>query len=637
MKKFNRILFKTLFMGLFFAQFSACQEAELEIENTLPPAWAEEVIWYQIFVERFHNGDTSNDPRPVDIAGAYANPLPANWKTTPWGQDWYADDYYFPALDSAKDWNGNPINNFDAKLQFRRYGGDLAGVLQKLDYLDSLGVTALYFNPINDAPSLHKYDARHWRHIDINFGPSPDADKEIIAQEDPADPSTWRFTSADSLFLKLINAVHQRGMRLIIDYSWNHTGNEFWAWQDVLEKQEASAYRDWYWVKNWDNPTTDSNEFAYRGWFGMPTLPEIKETHAFDHSADIQAFEGNVYSEAVKDHIFAITKRWLDPNGDGDPEDGVDGFRLDVAAEIPLGFWRDYRKVVKELNPQAYLIGEVWWKKFPHDLLNPAPYLEGDIFDAVMNYRWYRAARSYFNPAPDSSSAKELTDSLISFSRNLRYGSSLALMNISSSHDVPRLSTSLHNNNLYKFDAKVSQDPRYKINKPDAYTLRKQKALLLHQYSYVGAPQIYGGDEMGMWGADDPDNRKPLIWPELEFQNESEHPLGLDRPSDVVVFDSTLFNYYRDLISMRRRYQALQKGKLEFFRDFEKQGLLVYERTWEAEHLLCIFNNTQQTKIWLYPSAKADYKVVMSSAAMPEKREDGGLAIAPLSGLIVSY
>ena len=624
-------------MGLFFAQFSACQEAELEIKNTLPPAWAEEVIWYQIFVERFHNGDTSNDPRPVDIAGAYANPLPANWMITPWGQDWYADDNYFPALDSVKDWHGNPINTFDAKLQFRRYGGDLAGVLQKLDYLDSLGVTALYFNPINDAPSLHKYDARNWRHIDINFGPSPDADKEIIAQEDPADPNTWRFTSADSLFLKLIDAVHQRGMRLIIDYSWNHTGNEFWAWQDVLEKQEASAYRDWYWVKNWDNPTTDSNEFDYRGWFGVATLPEIKETQALDHTADIQAFEGNVYSEAVKDHIFTVTKRWLDPNGDGNPEDGVDGFRLDVAAEIPLGFWRDYRKVVKELNPQAYLIGEVWWKKFPHDLLNPAPYLKGDIFDAVMNYRWYRAARSYFNPAPDSSGSKDLTDSLISFSRNLRYGSSLALMNVSSSHDVPRLSTSLYNNTLYKFDAKVSQNSQYKINKPDAYTRQKQKALLLHQFTYVGAPQIYGGDEMGMWGADDPDNRKPLIWPELNFEKEAKHPLDLPRPGDVVVFDSTLFNYYRDLISMRRRYQALQKGKLEFLRDFEKQGLLVYERTWEEEHLLCIFNNTAQPKVWWPSSAQAEYKVIMTSAVIPEKREDDAWIIAPLSGLVLFY
>ena len=623
-------------MGLFFALLAACQEQERDKNMALPPAWAKEVVWYQIFVERFNNGDSTNDPRPVDIQGAYANALPKNWTISPWGQDWYGDDSYFPALDSLKDWDGTCVSDFDKKVQFRRYGGDLEGVMQKLDYLDSLGVTALYFNPLNDAPSLHKYDARNWRHIDINFGPSPDADKKMMAQENPADPKTWKFTQADSLFLKLIEAVHRRGMRLIIDYSWNHTGNEFWAWQDLIKKQDASAFRDWYWVKSWDNPQTERNEFSYRGWFGVATLPEIKETQALDHSADIQAFEGDIYSVAAKEHIFAITKRWLDPNGDGNPKDGVDGFRLDVAAEIPLGFWREYRRVVKDLNPQAYLIGEVWWKKFPHDLLNPAPYLAGDIFDAVMNYRWYRAARSYFNPSPDSSTAKQLTDSLKSFSRNLRYGSSLALMNISASHDVPRLATSLYNQNLYKLDAKVSQNSSYKINKPDAHTRQKQRALLLHQFTYIGAPQIYGGDEMGMWGADDPDNRKPLIWPELEFENESKHPLAIERPHDAVVFDSTLFNYYRDLIRMRRRYQALQKGKLEFLRHYEKQGLLVYERHWENERILCVFNNSGESKKWLGTSAQAHYEIVMSSGTRPKAAADGSLNIAPLSGLILS-
>ena len=624
-------------MGLFFALFCSCQEADKQLEQSNPPAWAKEVIWYQIFVERFNNGDSSNDPRPQDIQGAYAETLPANWNVTPWGQDWYAPDPYFSTLNKHKDWQGKLITDFDQKVQFRRYGGDLEGVLQKLDYLDSLGVTALYFNPLNDAPSLHKYDARNWRHIDINFGPNPAADKKIISQENPIDPNTWVYTEADSLFLQLIAAVHQRGMRLIIDYSWNHTGNEFWAWKDLVKNQAASAYKDWYWVDSWDNPQSDDNEFAYRGWFGVPTLPEIRETQAMEHSTEISAFEGNLYSQAVKDHIFAITKRWLDPNGDGKPEDGVDGFRLDVAAEVPLGFWREYRKVVKDLNPQAYLIGEVWWKKFPHDLLNPGPYLEGDIFDAVMNYRWYRATRSYFNPAPDSNDASELIDSLTSFSRSLRYVSSLSLMNVSASHDVPRLASSLYNQNLYKFEAKASQNRSYKINKPDALTRQKQKALLLQQFTYVGAPQIYAGDEMGMWGADDPDNRKPLIWPEIKFKNENHHPLGFSRPNDVVQFDTSLFQYYRDLINMRRQYHSLQVGKLKFSSHFENSDLLIYERSWENENLICIFNNTGAIRYWDSPSTQVQYKVVMSSAEDPTESKDGRLIIPPLSGLILSY
>jgi cyclomaltodextrinase len=637
MKKFNALLFKTLGMGLFFALICSCQEAKVEVPGNMPPAWAKEVVWYQIFVERFHNGDTSNDPQPADIQGAYAEALPENWNITPWGQDWYANDIYFNALDTISDWHGNLVDDFDKKVQYRRYGGDLAGVIKKLDYLDSLGVTALYFNPLNDAPSLHKYDARNWRHIDVNFGPDPIRDKEIMSQEEPADPKTWRFTHADSLFLELVEEVHHRGMRIIIDYSWNHTGTEFWAWQDLLQKQESSAYRDWFWVDNWNDKKTDSNEFAYRGWFGVPSLPEIKETQVLDHTADIQAFEGDIYSAAVKEHIFAVSKRWLDPNNDGNTSDGVDGFRLDVAAEIPLGFWREYHSMVKEVNPEAYLIGEIWWKKFPHQLLNPAPYLEGDIFDAVMNYRWYRAARSYFNPSSDSSGTKQLVDSLKSFSRTLRYGSSQALMNISASHDVPRLATSLYNQNLYKFKAKASQNPSYKIHKPDAITRQKQKALLLHQFTYLGAPQIYGGDEMGMWGADDPDNRKPLIWPEIKFENESKHPLGLCRPNDEVVFDSILFDYYRALVNMRRQYHSLQKGRLEFLRAYENQGLLVYERSWEGERMLCVFNNTNISQEWSFPASKGSLKLVMSSGLQPVVSQDESYRVEALSGLVFSY
>ncbi len=637
MKKFDSLKVKTLVVGLFFAQLSACQEAERKQEHHLPPAWAQEVIWYQIFTERFHNGDSTNDPRPEDIQGAYAETLPDNWAITPWSQDWYAADPYFSTLDSAQDWHGSFITDFDQKVQFRRYGGDLEGVLQKLDYLDSLGVTALYFNPLNDAPSLHKYDARNWRHIDVNFGPNPVADKKIISEENPLDPSTWHFTHADSLFLQLIDTLHKRGIRLILDYSWNHTGKEFWAWKDILKKQEASAFKDWYWIDKWDNPHSPESEFNYRGWFGVPSLPEIRETQPVDHSEQLSAFEGNLYDSAVKEHIFNISKRWLDPNGDGNPEDGVDGFRLDVAAEIPLGFWRDYRKVVKKVNPEAYLIGEVWWKKFPNDLLDPAPYLEGDIFDAVMNYRWYRAVRSYFNPDPDSSGTKELIDSLKSFSRNLRYVSSLALMNISASHDVPRLASSLFNHNPYKFEAKASQNRLYKIHKPDALSRQKQKALLLQQFTYMGAPQIYAGDEMGMWGADDPDNRKPLIWPEIKFEREAEHPLGMSRPSDAVQFDSVLFQYYRSLISMRRQYQSLQKGKLKFLAPTTSNGLLVYERTWENEHLLCLFNNTGHPKKWQSPFPSSKYKVVMSSSERLPKAENNTFIVPALSGLVFSY
>ena len=284
-------------------------------------------------------------------------------------------------------------------MQARRYGGDLQGVLDRLDYLQELGVTALYLNPVNDAPSLHKYDARNYHHIDRNFGPDPRGDERRIAAEHPADPATWGWTAGDSLFLELVREVHRRKMRIIVDYSWNHTGIAFWAWQDVLKRQRESPYADWYAVEAFDDPATpDTNEFRYRGWVGVPWLPEWKKIGRPDGQTH-GAIEGTLVP-GVRKLVFDVTRRWLDPNGDGDPSEGVDGFRLDVAEMVPLGFWREYRRFVRSINPEAYLVGEVWWESWPDRIYDPAPWLQGDVFDAVMNYRWFMPTRGFFSGAP---------------------------------------------------------------------------------------------------------------------------------------------------------------------------------------------------------------------------------------------
>ena len=130
----------------------------------------------------------------------------------------------------------------------------MQGILDKLDYLEELGINAIYLNPINDPPSMHKFDARNYRHIDIHFGPDPEGDKKIIASEDPLDPGTWQWTSADQLFLKLIKELHQRNIRVIVDYSWNHTGIKFWAWEDVLKNGAQSKFASWYEINEFDDP-----------------------------------------------------------------------------------------------------------------------------------------------------------------------------------------------------------------------------------------------------------------------------------------------------------------------------------------------------------------------------------------------
>ncbi|MEQ9266135.1 MAG: glycoside hydrolase family 13 protein [Balneolaceae bacterium] len=593
--KSSLLLFLCLFCSLVILQ--SCTEPETPVTAFEdPPEWSKEVVWYQIFVERFRNGDPTNDPTVEDIQGAYPGMIPEGWAVTPWTHDWYKDDPYFANLPEIRDFFGNELNYFGQKAQLRRYGGDLQGVLDKMDYLESLGITAVYFNPLNDAPSLHKYDARNWHHIDRNFGPTPEEDAEMIASENPTDPSTWKWTGADKLFLKVIEEFHKRDIKVIIDYSWNHTGIEFWAWKDILEKGKDSEYADWYWIDAFDDPNTEENEFEFTGWAGVRSLPEIKETVRQDHSQSVEVFEGNITSEVVRQHIFDVTRRWLDPNGDGDPSDGVDGYRLDVAAETPLGFWRDFRKVVREVNPDAYLLGEIWWQQYPDKLLDPEPVVRGDVFDAPMNYRWYRATRHFFNQSPHKISVSEYVDSLESFKSNLRPQSNYAMMNLTSSHDVPRFGTSIYNKNKYKFQPKPDDNPAYKIDKPDAEAYQTMKLILAQQFTYVGSPQIWAGDEMGMWGADDPSTRKPLIWKDYEFEPETTHPNGLDRPANEVKFNDDWFALYQKLIQIRKTNPVLSSGAFEYLLTDDESEVLSYSRFDESSEVITVFNSSDSEK-----------------------------------------
>ncbi|CAN0376801.1 unnamed protein product, partial [Ectocarpus sp. 4 AP-2014] len=177
----------------------------------------------------------------------------------------------------------------------------------------------------------HKYDATSFHHIDPHFGPDPAGDLALIAGE-TEDPVTWEWTSADRLFLKLLGACHERGIRVVIDGVFNHTGRRCFAFQDLLERQAESPYKDWYVVRSWDDPTTSANnEFQYAGWWGAASLPIFADSP-----------EGDDLAAGPKAYVHAITRRWMDPNGDGDPSDGVDGWRLDVANEVPTGFWSEW-------------------------------------------------------------------------------------------------------------------------------------------------------------------------------------------------------------------------------------------------------------------------------------------------------
>ncbi|MDF7812779.1 glycoside hydrolase family 13 protein [Hymenobacter sp. YC55] len=580
-----------------------------------PPAWARDVIWYQIFVERFHNGDPTNDPRPVNFAGSFK--VPANWAPTPWTGNWYEPDAW------AKAANLNHNDN----INLRRYGGDLQGVLDKLDYLQELGVTALYLNPVNDAPSLHKYDARSYHHIDVNFGPDPVGDNLLIARENPADPATWQWTAADRLFLQLVQEVHRRRMRIIVDYSWNHTGVEFWAWQDILKKQQQSAYKDWYDIVRFNDPATPGNEFDYNGWLGLKSLPEIKKVNITTTRKAGHPYEGQL-NEGAKQHVEAVTRRWLAP--DGKPENGVDGFRLDVADQVPMGFWRDYRPFVKSIKPEAYLVGEVWWEEWPNRLMNPVPYLSGDVFDGVMFYQVYRPARCFFAAVPAPLTGRQLQDSLERQWSRLPAAFPAAQMNVSASHDSPRLLTCFANPGIYKYKATPNDNPAYHTGRPTPDTYQRVRLYLLHQFTSVGAPHIWNGDELGMWGSDDPDCRKPLWWPGMKFAPETRtnYQPG-PKTYDAASFNAQHFAYYKQLIRMRKATPVFGSGSIQFLPT--AGHTLAYSRGTGPETVVVLFNleaSPQQFR----PLTPGSYRNLLDNSSVTVGRD---FALPPLSGLVL--
>ena len=549
--------------------FNCTGEQKPTVKPEDVPPWAKKAVWYQIFPERFNNADPSNDPQPKDMEGAWPYFIPEGWQVHPWTSDWY----------ELQPWEEQTGHDFYWNAGVRRYGGDLQGVIDKLDYLSDLGINAIYFNPIFEAPSLHKYDASMYHHVDNNFGPNPDKDREIWATEEPGDPSTWEWTSADSLFLNLIQEAHKRDIRVIIDGVFNHTGTQFWAFKDIVENQEESKYKDWYTINSFDDPNTEENEFEYEGWLGVKDLPEFKENE-------------NGLVTGPSEHVHAIVKRWMDPNGDGDPSDGIDGWRLDVAEMVSHNFWRTFRKWVREINPEAYLTGEVWWEDWQNNKMFDASPWFGDQFDAVMNYRFTRAVKHLVFQTEEDVKPQGFIDSMKTQYKEYPVDNVQVLMNLMGSHDTERHASLIVNpNNWYDHEASVKDNPDFKVRKPNEEERAKQRLAVGIQLTMPGAPHIYYGDEAGMWGGDDPDDRKPMVWPEYDYEYETTHPFGKERPTDKVEFDQELFNWYKSLIAVRKNNKVLSLGDIEFFVIDNEKEVFGYKRILDEEECWIIINN----------------------------------------------
>ena len=504
------------------------------IENNNSISWHEHAIWYQIFPDRFYNGDKSNDPTIETLTGTWPYDVQDAWEVMPWTEQWY----------KFQSWEKKNGKDFYYNAQLRRYGGDLQGIIDKLDYLQDLGVNAIYINPIFESPSAHKYGAKYYHHVDNNFGPDPDGDVKIWEKEDPSNPKTWQWTSADLLFLKLIQEVHQRNMHIIIDGVFNHVGIPFWAFEDVRINGSESPYASWFSIKNWDDPKTAINEFEYEGWAGYQDLPEFSENE-----------QGLI--PPIQSHIHAIVKRWMDPNNDGDPSDGIDGWRLDVAETVNINFWKTFRKWVKEINPNAYLTGEVWWENFwDNIMINASPWIQEDVFHSVMNYRFADSVFKFFIDKKDKISAEDFSKIINQIFDDYGFENILKIQNLYGSHDTERIASSCVNPNRWIDHANnLNYNPEFKIRKPNSEEEELLLQLIAFQFMFPGVPYIYYGDEVGMWGADDPDCRKPMVWDEFKYENENIDPFGNKYDDNEVNVNYKIYKQYKSMIFLRKTYK----------------------------------------------------------------------------------
>lgn len=476
--------------------------AELDAQTPLadPPAWALGRVWYQVFPERFDNANPANDPRGLDTV------------LLPWDAPWYeAHPLEIEAAFARRVGRGggirpeSPAGAFASVVYRRRYGGDLQGVVRRLDHLAALGVDGLYLCPVFAAPSLHKYDASDYRHVDPAFGAPGAADRPgpPASPGEAGDETAWPWTDADrSLVDVLLPAARARGIRVILDGVWNHVGREHWAFKDVARRGASSPYAGWF-----DAEFDEAGRLAgWSAWDGANgALPEFRQTDAGD------------INEGAKRHIFAVTRRWMDPNGDGDPSDGIDGWRLDVAAEIGRPFWQDWRALVRSINPDAYIVGEVWF--------DAADYFDGTAFDAQMNYPAASAIASWLSIRPGTTAAELAEDLRRVFDHAPAHD--LAQMNPITSHDTERLVSLMANpggqsGRGYDQGAGIeavatgSYDPL----SADRGAMEASRVAIAMLAVLPGSPMLYNGDEFAMPGADDPSNRAPIPWPDLGVSEE---------------------------------------------------------------------------------------------------------------------
>jgi cyclomaltodextrinase len=450
------------------------------LTQIITPDWVKDAIFYQIFPDRFARSEQI--PKPSNLE--------------PWD---------------------SPPTVYGFK------GGDLLGVAERLDYLQELGITAIYFNPIFQSAANHRYHTQDYYHVDPILG-------------------------GNAAFRELLDAAHERGIRVVLDGVFNHASRGFYQFYHTMENGAASPYLDWFSFdkerlenegrlnayppleeeQDWKRSKRSLEVYGYQAWWDMPALPKL-----------------NTDNPTVRHFIFDVARHWI--------EFGIDGWRLDVPHEIDDDeFWRGFRRVVKTANSEAYIVGEIWF--------DASRWLQGDQFDAVMNYIFNRACLGFFGGERlDTTqrpggyilqplSASQFADTVDDMLNLYDWQVTQAQLNLLSSHDMPRFLT---------------------LVQGDKTAL---KLATLFQMTFPGAPCIYYGDEIGMEGKHDPDCRRTFPW-------------------DGTRWDHDLLACFRRAIRLRHEHPALRRGRYIHLHADDQHGVYAFARQGEDETLVIVLNN----------------------------------------------
>lgn len=517
------------------------------------PDWAKGAIMYQIYTDRFCNGDTSNDVEDREYI------------------------YINEGVRRVRDWNRLPepmdVRDF--------YGGDLKGIWDKLDYLQDLGVEVLYLNPIFVSPSNHKYDSQDYDYIDPHYGVIVEDGGECLPEGDNDNSHASKYIyrvvnkknleASNRFFAEFVEEVHRRGMKIILDGVFNHCGS-FNKWLDRERLYEhTEGYEKGAYVSG-DSPYRSFFKFNYEhgwpyneyydGWWGHDTLPKLY----YEQSPELE------------EYILNIARKWLKPPY------SVDGWRLDVAADLGFSseynheFWRKFRKVVKEANPDALILAEHYG--------NANSWLRGDQWDTLMNYDAFMEPVSWFLTGMEKHSdeyqedmygnAQAFKNAMIHHMANFCAPSLQTAMNELSNHDHSRFLTRT-NRRAGRVGELGSDAASIGVNKGIF-----REAVVI-QMTWVGAPTLYYGDEAGVCGFTDPDNRRTYPWGEE---------------------DQSLISFYKEAICIHKENPVLTHGSVRFLTlDYQ---FLSYGRFDDENQMVVVVNNGREEKEINIPVWKAE-------------------------------